>query len=437
MYDKSYASRDVTYVQVMEFNFDSIRQYNFWDGVPDLGYFRDEYLSEILECGESNLVRVLVGQRRTGKSYILRQLAKTIISNGVNPANVLMVNLEFSEFAMIDTWERLNEVIQEYRSIMKPQGKMYCFFDEIQNVKGWERLINSMSQNFINPAQIYITGSNSRLLSSELATLLSGRYISYEILPFSFHEYCGYNGVDEGRAAYMKYMGSGGLPELFHIASEQSRKNYVGSLIDTILLRDIVERYSIKDIPLLRTLLRYLTCTASSLVSLTNIRNYLSNAGSAATYETVTSYIGHIEASFVIHGVEKYDIGGKRMLTKIAKYYSNDPAYYNYAFSSVHYGLGYMLENIVYLELRRKGYEVGVGAKEDREIDFVATKGDRMIYIQVAYSIADEQTAMREYGAFSIVRDNHEKIVVTLDDYEFPRREGIRHVCAWRLRDIL
>lgn len=421
----------------MKFNFDSIRQYNFWDNLPDLGYFRDEYLSSILECGESNLIRVLVGQRRTGKSYILRQLAKTIISRGVNPANVIMVNLEFSEFSMIDTWERLDEVIREYKRVMKPEGKIYCFFDEIQNVKGWERLINSMSQNFILQNEIYITGSNSRLLSSELSTLLSGRYVSYEILPFSFHEYCRYHGFEEDRTSYMKFMRSGGLPELFHLVSEQTKKNYVASLIDTILLRDIVERYSIKDIPLLRTLLRYLICTASSLMSLTNIRNYLSNAGSSATYETVTSYIGHIEASFMVHGVEKYDLGGKRMLTKVAKYYSNDPAYYNYAYSSIHYGLGYMLENIVYLELRRKGYAVGVGAKEEREIDFVATKEDRRIYFQVAYSIADEQTAKREYEAFSIVRDNYEKIVVTLDDFEFPRRDGIRHICAWKLRDIL
>jgi predicted AAA+ superfamily ATPase len=380
---------------------------------------------------------VLIGQRRTGKSYLLRQIAHRLIENGTPAKNIFYINKEFIEFDDIRDYNDLDELIKRYQKYLKPKGKIYLFIDEIQNIQDWERAINSYSQNFAESYEIFISGSNSKMLSGELATLLSGRYINFEILPFSYEEYVGINQLESTKESYTDYLKSSGLPELISLPNEETKQHYVSALKDTVLLRDIIQRHAIKEPKLLEDLFIYLVNTASNLKSVNNITNYFRSKGRKTTYDTVAAYIGYIEDTFLIHKAERFDIRGKDTVAGNVKYYCNDLAYKNYLFSGFAYGLGYLLENMIYLELRRSGFQVYVGVLPNKEIDFVAQKADRVIYVQSAYSLADENTARREYSALQIIPDHYEKIVVSLDDFALPMNNGIRHIQAWTLHNYL
>lgn len=416
----------------------SFGKYNFWNNhVPKLGYSRQEYLDNIFGFCNNSLIKVLIGQRRTGKSYLLRQIAHRLIENGTPAKNIFYINKEFIEFDDIRDYNDLDELIKRYQKYLKPKGKIYLFIDEIQNIQDWERAINSYSQNFAESYEIFISGSNSKMLSGELATLLSGRYINFEILPFSYEEYVGINQLESTKESYTDYLKSGGLPELISLPNEETKQHYVSALKDTVLLRDIIQRHAIKEPKLLEDLFVYLVNTASNLKSVNNITNYFRSKGRKTTYDTVAAYIGYIEDSFLIHKAERFDIRGKDTVAGNVKYYCNDLAYKNYLFSGFAYGLGYLLENMIYLELRRSGFQVYVGVLPNKEIDFVAQKADRVIYVQSAYSLADENTARREYSALQIIPDHYEKIVVSLDDFALPMNNGIRHIQAWTLHNYL
>ena len=418
----------------MEENLASLRKYNFWDGhVPELGFSREEYTGKIFNATGNRLIKVLVGQRRTGKSYILRQIANQLIEGGVNPENTFYINKEFADFDFIDNYKDLGALVKLYREQLKPKGKIWLFIDEIQNIKGWEHLVNSYSQDFVDSYEIFISGSNSKMLSGELATLLSGRYVEFEVFPFSFNEYIGITQKETTKQSYINYMESGGLPELFMLPNEEIKRNYISALKDTVLLRDIIQRHNIKDPKLLEDIFIYLVNNATDLISITNIVNYFKSNERRTTYDTISNYMGYIEDAFLIHRAERYDIRGKETLSGNCKYYINDLSFKNYLYPGFGYGMGYKLENLVYLELRRAGYEVYVGALRNKEVDFVAKKGDRQIYVQSTYIMADEQTAHREYSPLTAIKDNFEKIVVSLDDISLPSNQGIRHVRAWEL----
>jgi predicted AAA+ superfamily ATPase len=303
----------------------------------------------------------------------------------------------------------------------------------VQNISGWEHFVNSHSQDFVESCEIFISGSNSKMLSGELATLLSGRYVKFEVFPFSFSEYVGITAQEAVKQTYIDYMESGALPELFALPNDETKRNYISSIKDTVLLRDIIQRHNINDPKLLEDLFVYLVNNASNLVSITNIVNYFKSTGRKTTYDTVSNYIGYIADTFLIHKVERYDIRGKETLAGNCKYYINDLSFKNYLYPGFGYGVGYKLENLVYLELRRAGFEVYVGAMRDKELDFVAKKGDRLIYIQATYLLIDEQTARREYAPLEAISDNYEKWVVSLDDVSLPSNNGIRHIQAWKL----
>lgn len=379
----------------------------------------------------------MVGQRRAGKSYILRQIAQRLIDEGINPKNIFYINKEFTDFDFIDSYKDLDELLKYYKETLKPSGKIYLFVDEIQNVEGWEHFVNSHSQDFVDVCEIFISGSNSKMLSGELTTLLSGRYVNFEVLPFSYKEYLGITKKEDCKQSYIDYMESGVLPELFVLPNDETKRNYVSAIKDTVLLRDIIQRYNIKDTKLLEDIFVYLVNNASNLISITNIVNYFKSNKRKTTYDTVANYIGYIEDTFLIHKVERYDIRGKDTISGNSKYYINDLAFKNYLYTGFGYGIGYKLENSVYLELRRAGYEIYVGAMREKEVDFVAKKADRVIYIQSTYLMIDEQTAKREYAPLQAIQDNYEKIVVSLDDISLPSNEGIRHVQAWKLADML
>ena len=415
-----------------------LEKYNLWNSNTfDLGYKRSEYTNKIVNYVGNRLIKVLVGQRRSGKSYILRQIAKQIVDNGAKPENTLLINREFTDFDFLKTYKELDELIKSYKEALNPSGKIFIFIDEIQMIEGWEKIINSYSQDYSGNYELFISGSNSKMLSGELATLLSGRYVCFEIFPFSYSEYTEITQQAKGRQSYMEYMNSGGLPELFMLQKQELKRNYISAIKDTVLLRDIIQRYNVRDPKLLEDIFVFLINNASNLISVTNIVKYFKNQGRKTSYDAVSTYIGYIEDTFLIHRCDRYDIKGKDTLSGNAKFYINDLAYKNYLYPGYGYGFGYLVENLIYLELRRAGFDVYVGSLRNKEVDFVAKKADRIVYIQSTYILLDEATVEREYSSLEAIDDSFEKIVVSLDEITMPLRGGIKHIQAWELIETL
>lgn len=418
----------------MNENIALLEKYNLWgSNTFGFGYIRNEYAGKIADAVGNRLIKVLVGQRRSGKSYILRQVAKQLIDNGVRPENTLFINREFTDFDFLKTYKDLDELIKLYKNELKPEGRVYLFIDEVQLIEGWERVVNSYSQDFSENYELFISGSNSKMLSGELATLLSGRYLCFEVFPFSYAEYLEITGQETGRKSYMEYMGSGGLPELFMLPTAEFKRNYLSAIKDTVLLRDIIQRHKIRDPKLLEDIFVFLVNNASNLISIANIVNYFKGQNGKTSYDAVSNYIGYIEDAFLIHRCDRYDIKGKDTLSGNAKYYINDLAFKNYLYPGYGYGFGFLVENLIYLELCRAGFDVYVGALRNREVDFVAKKADRIIYLQSAYQLSEESTVEREYSALEAINDNFEKLVVSPDEIVLPLRGGIKHIQAWNL----
>lgn len=422
----------------MEDKIQILRKHNLWGEFSfDFGFSRTYYTDKITDCIGNRLIKVLVGQRRSGKSYILRQISLRLINSGINPINTLFISREFLEFDFLNTYIELNDLIKLYITELKPKGKVYIFIDEIQTIEGWEKVVNSYSQDFSEDYEIFISGSNSKMLSSELATLLSGRYISFNIFPFSYDEYISISNSEKSKQSYLNYMQSGGLPELFSISKEELKRNYISAVKDTVLLRDIIQRYNVREPKILDDLFIFLVNNASNLISINSITKYFKGMNRNVSYEVISNYIGYIEDTYIIHKCYRYDIKGKDTISGNSKYYINDLSYKNYLFSGFGYGAGYMLENLVYLELRRAGYNVYTGNIKGKEVDFVAQKGNDIIYIQSTYMLLDSSTIEREYSSLEDIDDNYRKIIVSLDDFQYPSRNGISHVQAWKLAEYI
>lgn len=416
-----------------------LSRYNIWGlNAIDFGFARLEYTNKIEDYVGNRLVKVLIGQRRTGKSYLMRQLLKYLVDNGVDPKNTLMINRELTAFEFLKTYKDLEDLVNLYRKELHPSGRIYIFIDEIQLIEDWEKAVNSYSQDYVSEYELFISGSNSKLLSGELATFLSGRYVEFMIYPLSYTEYLEVENLALGRESYGAYLNTGGLPELFSLPDKlEIRQNYMASVRDSVLLKDIIQRHQIRDPKLLDDIFSFLVNNASNLVSVSGIVNYFKGKNRKTSYDAVSAYIGYIEDSFLIHRCERYDVKGKDVLAGTAKYYMNDLAYKNFLYTGFAYGIGYKLENLVFLQLKRAGYVVYTGAAKNKEVDFVGMKDDRLLYIQVTYSLQDEQTAMREYASLETIRDNYEKVIVSLDDSVWPSNKGIRHMQAWNLHTLL
>ena len=398
------------------------------------GYERCGYVDRIVKYIGNKLVKVLVGQRRAGKSYVLRQLANRLLKEGVDRRNILILNLDLAGFDFIRTETDLRDVVREYERQVNPDGLVYLFVDEIQNVEGWEHFVNAYSQDFTHDYEFFITGSNSRLLSGELATLLSGRYVKFEIFPFSFQEYAGIMRREPDRQTYLEYMGTGGMPELFNLPDEEVKRNYVASLKDTLLLRDIIQRYKVTDTRLLEDLFVYVTNNTSKLFSVNSIVKYYKGMGRKVSFEKISQYLDFMSDAYLIHRVERFNIQGKSTIGGVCKYYANDLSFRNYLYQGFANGAGYELENLLYLDLRRNGYEVYVGDVKGREVDFVARRGENIVYLQSTYMLYDESTIKREYASLEAIPDNYDKYVVSLDEIRLPSRNGIKHVRAWEFQ---
>lgn len=412
--------------------FNELRKYNFWSGeAVRVGFRREFYPSKIDGYIGNSLIKVLVGQRRAGKSYLLRQIIEKLIISGVSPVNIFYFNKEMIEFEEIDDFQALHRLILDYRSIMQPSGRVFLFLDEIQLVDGWEKLVNSYSQDYTEEYEIFLTGSNSVMFSGELATLLSGRYVTFEVFPFSFAEYCHFRKEEISKLSLIKYLKTGGLPELLHLDDEEMRFHYTSSLRDTILLKDIVQRYNIKDAWLLENLFKFISLNIGNLFSVNAIVNYFNSHKIKTNHETILNYLAYLKQSYLVHEVERFNLKAKETLSGAKKFYLNDLAFRNYASVRFEFGLAQNLENFIFLCCRSSGYKVYVGNLKDKEIDFVLEKGTEKKYLQVAWMLTDESVIEREFGNLEKISDQYPKSVISMDDLSFGNRNGINHQVAW------
>lgn len=393
---------------------------------------REEYLKRIRGFYDKDLIKVITGIRRSGKSTLLKQMIDELKDKGVKQERIIYINFEDIEMSFIKNDIDLNSYIKKK---IKDDEKYYLFFDEIQNVIDWEKAVNSFKAT--KNVSIFITGSNSNLLSGELATLLAGRYVSFKIQPFSFKEVCELKGIEEKEKiekAFEDYMKWGGMPQRFYFNDEQETKNYLIDLYDSIVVKDIISRYKVKDVELLNKILEYLMSTPAQQFSVTNIVNYLKSESRNCSNETLYNYLSYITNSFIMNKAKRYDIKGKRVLSTNDKYYLTDLGLGQVKSPIKAKGKGSVLENIVYNELINRGYEVLVGKSDSFEIDFIASYFDEKIYVQVVYILADDDVIEREFGAFKEIQDNYPKYVLTMDKLDFSQN-GIIHknVIDWLL----
>ena len=384
---------------------------------------RELYLKRIRDFYDSDLIKILVGIRRCGKSVILEQIIGELKNKGINEDHIIYVNFEFIEFEELTDYKKLNNYIKEK---IKDSSMYYLFFDEIQNVENFEKVVNSLRAS--QKVSIFITGSNSRLLSEELSTILSGRYVSFRINPLSYKEVlqlkCLEKSTDEAFQDFMKW---GSLPNRFQFQNEEAIKNYLYGVFDSIILRDVVERLKIRDTSLFNLILQYIIDTIGREFSAENIINFLKNESREVSTLTIYSYIEALCKALLIRKVYRYDVHGKAVLKTLNKYYVTDLGIAQIKNNKTEIDKSYAIENIVYNELIIKGYDVFTGKTKKGEIDFVATKPNKKIYIQVAFSIPNEETKKREFGAYDNINDNYPKYVISLDKitYEY---NGIKHV---------
>jgi predicted AAA+ superfamily ATPase len=416
--------------------FNEIKKYNNWDKVLDSpGFERSFYLSRFGNSIGNKLIKVLVGQRRVGKSYLLRQIISFLITRkSVSPQNIFYLNKEYMSFQEINTSVQLEFLFKHYLNEIKPEGKVYIFLDEVQNIENWEIFVNSYSQDFTKAYELFISGSISTLLSGELASHLSGRFIEFEILPFSFDEYIGINNLTENRENFIGYLKTGGLPEIYHIDSEEVQRHYIDSLKNTIILRDIAVRHKIKDLTLLEDIFSFLCANIGNLTSFSSIVNYFKSKQRKTNYETISTYVEYLINTYIFHQTERFQLQGKQVLGGEYKYYLNDLAFKNLLFGFRATDIGYNLENYVFIQLKRMGYNVSIGKLKNLEIDFIAQKPDKTIYLQVTYLLNSPKVIEREFENLLQINDNHEKLVISLDEVQFSDYKGIKHLRPWELK---
>lgn len=412
---------------------DILERYNFWNHSPiPYGHWRSTYLSQFEKCLDNALIKVILGQRRSGKSRLMRMLIHYLVhERQTEPQNILYINKELYAFNFITHAGLLLETFQIYQEIKKPQGKIYLLIDEIQEIKDWEKAINSLSQDYRLDVAIFITGSNANLLSSELGTYLSGRYLSFVVYPFSYREYCDLFALPSTKESVLQYLNSGGLPELYQLESTEGKQNYVQSLMDSIVFRDIIQRHQVRDSFLLEKMIHFVMDSVGSMLSLSSMVKTIAQHGYRANVETLGNYLDYCKNAFFLHECQRYDLKGKQILIGERKYYLNDMAFKTLYGSQFEVRIGRLLENLVYLSLLRQGYKVYVGRYGDKEVDFVAEQGGEKLYIQVAYLLADDKVIGREFGSLALIPDNYPKWVVSLDDVNFGNRSGILHKQLW------
>ena len=395
---------------------------------------RELYMSRIRPFIGTELVKVMTGIRRCGKSVMLELIQQELTESGVSPTQFIAINFEDMSYSHLQTAQALHDEITARAAEI--EGKVYLFFDEIQEVKDWEKCINSLRVSL--DCDIYITGSNAKLLSGELATYLGGRYVEFVIYPFSFAEFIElYRTIFPNadiRQCFSKYLRAGGMPYLSNLRyDETASRQYLQDLFNSVELKDIVKRNNIRDVDMLERIIAYVTSNIGTTFSSTAISKYLKSEGRSISPETVLSYIKACTDAFLFYQVKRQDLQGKKILTVNEKYYVADHGIREAVFGGNMKDINLVMENIVYMELLRRGYTVTVGKTGDKEIDFVCEDQGNKLYIQVAYLLASTDTIEREFGVYDRVRDNFPKYVITLDEFDMSRN-GIKHR---NIRDFL
>ncbi len=393
---------------------------------------RERYLKLIRPFYNQDLIKVLVGIRRSGKSVILTQIIDELKKDKIDDKHIIYINFEDYDYEEYTNPKKLNLYIKEKITDNK---KYYLFFDEIQNVISWEKVINSFraTQN----TSIFITGSNSDLLSSDLSTHIAGRYVSFKITPFTFSEVCTLLKIKEKnkyKTIFKDYIKWGGMPQRFMQTDDISKKTYLNDIYDSIIIKDIVRRFNIKDIDLLNRIVTYILTTPSQTFSPDSLKKYFESVSRGVSLETLYNYLDYITRANLISKAERYDIRGKRILTGKYKYYITDLGFTNILSEGKKEQMGACLENIVYNELISRGYNVNIGNIESGEIDFIATRFDEKIYIQVTYLLTNKEVVRREFDVYKKIEDNYPKYVLSMDDFDFSEN-GIIHknIIDWLL----
>ncbi|MFA6653774.1 MAG: ATP-binding protein [Candidatus Delongbacteria bacterium] len=387
---------------------------------------RDIYLSRLLKYIDKPVIKVLTGIRRCGKSSILKLLNSELLKNGTPEGNIVFINHESLEFGFIKNYDDLYNFVKG--ALKSKKGKKYIILDEVQEVEKWEKAVSSFLSDEIG--DIVITGSNAHLLSSELATLLRGRYIEIPIHTLSFSEFLDFRQVKDKQNIddeFKNYLRYGGFPGIHKMEFEDEMiVNYLNSIINTVILKDIIERNSIRDASLVEQIIKYLTDNCGNISSAKGISDYLKSQNVKVSADTVINYISYLEKAFMFHKVNRYDLKGKKWLEINNKFYSGDIGLRNGLIGYRENDISGVLENLIYLELIRRGYKVGTGVSSSGEVDFIAEKQNEKIYIQVTYLLASESTVKREFGSLEAISDNYKKIVLSLDKFYPEDRNGIQ-----------
>ena len=394
---------------------------------------REQYLAFLRRHKDQDVIKVVSGVRRCGKSTLFELFKQELLASGVKANQIISINFEDLEYEPLQEYHALHEYIVKR---LIPDIPMYVFLDEVQHVVQFEKVVGSL---FIKPnVDIYITGSNAYFMSSDIATLLTGRYVQVEMLPLSFKEF--HSAYSQQNLSdmdiYNLYIEHSSFPRLVHVEDDESIDEYLESILNTVVLKDIVTRLKITDVPLLLDIIKYLLANIGSLINPTKIANTLTSYGRKTDNKTVEKYLQGLKDGLLIYEVDRFDVKGKALLQRNAKYYVVDSAFRKFLLSRTDSDRGHILENIVYLELIRRGYRVYVGHLQNGEIDFVAKKPHRLEYYQVSYTVMEDTTLRRELSPLEKLDDNYPKYLLTMDVlHKTDNHNGIeqKNVLDWLL----
>ena len=401
---------------------------------------RNRYLKQLRDFIGRPVIKVLTGMRRSGKSVLLELLREELLAQGVAAENILSVNLESLRYEKLKDYHALYEEVTAKAG--ETDGRLYLLLDEIQETAGWEKAVNSFRVDF--DCDIYLTGSNARLLSGELATLLSGRYVEIPVYPLDFKEYLAFAAAnpEEGSRSreerFEEYLRFGGLPGIHQMKWQpEGISLYLQDIYRSILLKDVIARNRIRDTELLERIIRYVMDNIGNTFSAKTIADFLKSQGRRLSVETVYNYLDALTAACLVHRVPRYDIKGKKLLETQEKYYLSDLGLRHAVIGYRPRDIAGLLENVVYLELRRRNYQVRIGKQREAEVDFVASRGAERIYIQVCYLLTEEN-ARREFAPLEAIRDHHGKVVLSLNAIPGIEENGIRqeNLIRFLLEDI-
>lgn len=384
---------------------------------------REYYMKQIRPFINTDLIKVLTGIRRSGKSVMLQLIQEELLSQQVRPDQ--MISLNFEDLANLPLCQpmALYQWIADKAAAIK--GKIYIFLDEIQEVTNWERVINSLRVAF--DVDIYLTGSNAKLLSGELSTYLAGRYVQFVIYPFSYQEFILANQLDDTPQAFQKYLLFGGMPFLMNLHFQEGpSRQYLQDMYNSVILKDIVQRNNLRDVDLLERIIGYALSSIGHVFSASNITKYLKSEHRKVSNDTVLNYLNACTTAYLFYKIPRQDLLGKKLLSINEKYYIVDHGLREAVYGHNARDIDQILENIVCLELLRRGYTVTIGKTGNFKVDFIAEKGNRKCYVQVTYLLASPETIEREFRVYKDIKDNYPKYVVSMDELDFSQ-DGIQH----------